>query len=649
MVAAAGGDILSLINEYKQGRRETRVRREEERKRTPFLSFLHRGAGREGAGKMDAAVVMRLLLSVLTAAVAAAATHPADLAVLQDLRESLTNADVLRWPDDADACSWPHVSCDQSGRVDNLDLKQLGLAGELPASFSNLAALRGLSLQGNRLSGALPSLCGMASLQQAFLNDNAFNSIPADFFQGLAGLLFVSLRNNRFLNASSGGWALSDDLAAASPQLLVLQLDNCSLVGAIPDSLGNMSSLQNLTLTYNSLTGPIPASFNGSALQCLELNNQQGETKLSATLDVVATMTSLQTLWLHGNQFSGPIPDDIAACTALTSLRLSNNLLVGLVPPGLATIPQITEVWLDNNNFLGPVPALKAANFTFSGNGFCADKSGVACSPEVTALLQFLAQVNYPAALLSTWTGNDPCATWLGVTCVQGHVTGLNLPGHGLNGTISQTLGDLTNLANIKFNRNHLTGRVPDSLTNLTSLKELDLSMNALSGPLPNFKPTVKVDVDGNLNFNSTALDTPPNGDAHQLTTPSSMPGHPVTPSASQGSEKKHSSVVVLATTIPVALGVVALISVFFRRKRAPMLPQAASVVIHPRDSSDPDNLAKIVVLTNGSNNGMSEGNTNSGSSSSVLDEVQVLEVQNFRIVVEKPSGPLLGLIVMSH
>jgi hypothetical protein len=172
------------------------------------------------------------------------------------------------------------------------------------------------------------------------------------------------------------------------------------------------------------------------------------------------------------------------------------------------------------------------------------------------------------------------------------------LPGHGLNGTISRTLGDLTNLANIKFNRNHLTGRVPDSLTNLTSLKELDLSMNALSGPLPNFKPTVKVDVDGNLNFNSTALDTPPNGDAHQLTTPSSMPGHPVTPSASQGSEKKHSSVVVLATTIPVALGVVALISVFFRRKRAPMLPQAASVVIHPRDSSDPRSLCSPMAAT---------------------------------------------------
>jgi hypothetical protein len=74
--------------------------RRKERKRTPFLSFLHqRSGGGEGErvdAEMDAAAVMRLLLSVLAAVAAAAATHPADLAVLRDLRKSLTNADVLR-------------------------------------------------------------------------------------------------------------------------------------------------------------------------------------------------------------------------------------------------------------------------------------------------------------------------------------------------------------------------------------------------------------------------------------------------------------------------------------------------------------------------------------------------------------------------
>jgi hypothetical protein len=46
----------------------------------------------------------------------------------------------------------------QEGRVDNLDLKNAGLAGTLSPSLPSLAALRDLSLQGNNLYGALPSL-----------------------------------------------------------------------------------------------------------------------------------------------------------------------------------------------------------------------------------------------------------------------------------------------------------------------------------------------------------------------------------------------------------------------------------------------------------------------------------------------------------
>jgi hypothetical protein len=54
----------------------------------------------------------------------------------------------------------------QEGRVDNLDLKNAGLAGTLTLSLPSLAALRDLSLQGNNLSGALPSFRGMASLRR---------------------------------------------------------------------------------------------------------------------------------------------------------------------------------------------------------------------------------------------------------------------------------------------------------------------------------------------------------------------------------------------------------------------------------------------------------------------------------------------------
>ena len=67
----------------------------------------------------------------------------------------------------------------------------------------------------------------------------------------------------------------------------MLSLDNCSLTGGIPDSLARFMGLQNLTLSYNNLSGPVLAALNGSAIQRLWLNNQQGDAKLSGTLYVV--------------------------------------------------------------------------------------------------------------------------------------------------------------------------------------------------------------------------------------------------------------------------------------------------------------------------------------------------------------------------
>ncbi|WVZ87771.1 hypothetical protein U9M48_034359 [Paspalum notatum var. saurae] len=609
---------------------------------------------------MDAAAAhhhLPLLLLLLAAAaplvLVLGATHPADQAFLDDLRKSLTNPDALGWPaSGGDACgppAWPHVSCDRSGRVLNLDLKNAGLAGTLPPSLASLAALQDLSLQGNSLSGPLPSFRGMAALRRAYLNDNDFDAIPADFFDGLTDLLDVSLADNPRLNATQGGWALPPSLAASAQQLQTLSLDNCSLAGAVPPFLGAMASLQNLTLSYNRLSGPLPPSFNASGLQRLWLNNQLGDdAKLSGTLDVVATMTSLQELWLHGNDFSGPVPDAIADCADIYTLRLNGNQLVGLLPPGLAAMPRLQELKLDNNDLLGPVPPVKAPNFTFSGNGFCAPNPGDACAPDVMALLLFLAGVQYPARLVASWSGNNPCAGWLGVTCVQGKVSVLNLPGYGLNGTISHSLGNVSTLTDVKLSGNNLVGRVPDSLARLSSLQKLDLSMNDLSGPLPAFSPSVTVNVTGNLNFNSTAAAAAPG--AQPNTASPRSPGGPggsrgvnTAPAAVPGTNgKKASSAVLLGTTIPVAVSVVALVSVgamFLCKKRASMPPQAASVVVHPRDSSDPDNLAKIVVATNDGSSGTSQGNTHSGSSSLTGGDVHMIEAGNFVIAVQVLRG----------
>nr|ACL54632.1 unknown [Zea mays] len=262
------------------------------------------------------------------------------------------------------------------------------------------------------------------------------------------------------------------------------------------------------------------------------------------------------------------------------------------------------------------------------------------------ALLHFLAEVQYPNRLVGTWSGNDPCAGWLGVTCVQGKVTMLNLPGYGLNGTVSQSLANVTTLSEVNLAGNNLTGRVPDSLTRLASLQKLDLSMNDLYGPLPAFSPTVDVNVTGNLSFNTTdtqPTDAQPNGESPRpRPTPGASAGAGGNTSAGgiPGSGKKASSAVLLGTTIPVAVSVVALVSVgavFLCKRRASVPPQAASVVVHPRNSADPDNLAKIVVATN--DDGSSSGTSHSGSSSGQAGDVHVVEAGSFVIAVQVLRG----------
>ncbi|KAI4978929.1 hypothetical protein ZWY2020_015682 [Hordeum vulgare] len=76
---------------------------------------------------------LHLLLSAAAAVVVGASIHPGDLAVLEDLRGMLTNSEVHTWPKGDEPCGdgWAHVSYDRDGRVNNLDLKSVGLAGAL--------------------------------------------------------------------------------------------------------------------------------------------------------------------------------------------------------------------------------------------------------------------------------------------------------------------------------------------------------------------------------------------------------------------------------------------------------------------------------------------------------------------------------------
>ena len=87
------------------------------------------------------------------------------------------------------------------------------------------------------------------------------------------------------------------------------------------------------------------------------------------------------------------------------------------------------------------------------------------------------------------WDVATAIADWDGVTVATANgsrrVTGLQLYGAGLTGTVPASLGSLSQMAALDLGRNRLTGSIPSSLGSLASLENLKLSRNDLTGTIP--------------------------------------------------------------------------------------------------------------------------------------------------------------------
>lgn len=573
---------------------------------------------RERSSAMRTHLVSAIVLAFVTLVLSA--TDPGDIDILNQFRKNLENPELLQWPKSGDPCgppSWKHVFCSNS-RVTQIQVSSVGLKGTLPQNLNQLSKLENIGLQKNQFRGELPSFSGLSNLKYAYLDGNNFDTIPADFFDGLENLQVLALDSNNF-NASKG-WSFPKGLQS-SAQLTNLSCMSCNLAGQLPDFLGNFASLQNLKLSGNNLTGPIPESFKGLNLVNLWLNNQKGG-GFTGTIDVLGNMDQLRTLWLHGNHFSGTIPESFGKLTSLKDLNLNSNQFVGLIPPSVASL-SLDHLDLNNNMFMGPVPKFKAYKYSYSSNAFCQPTEGVPCAPEVMALIDFLGGLNYPPRLVTSWSGNDPCKSWLGLSCgTNSKLTVLNLPNFNLSGTLSPSAGNLDSLTQIKLQSNNISGQIPTNWTNLKSLTLLDLSQNNLSPPLPKFSGAVKLSLDGNplLNGKSpgsgSSSGNPPSPTKGSSSSSSSSPGDSTAETTKPKSSKRTILVAIIApvASVGVILLVAIPISICYYRKRKEASQASGSLVIHPRDPSDPDNMVKIVVANN--SNGSTSVATESGTGS---------------------------------
>ncbi|XP_062173653.1 MDIS1-interacting receptor like kinase 2-like isoform X3 [Alnus glutinosa] len=157
--------------------------------------------------------------------------------------------------------------------------------------------------------------------------------------------------------------------------LNTLSLSNNSLIGPIPSALGHLTNLEYLYLDSNHINGPIPP----------ELGN----------------LHSLEYLDLGHNFISGEAPIELGFIDHLWSLNISHNNLTGNIPDNYYSIQTVN---LSYNSLTGPIPTYFHRYDTLDtliGNKYlCGDFTGFPpCPPTRNKSIVTKAKICVPIAI----------------------------------------------------------------------------------------------------------------------------------------------------------------------------------------------------------------------------------------------------------
>ncbi|XP_047944075.1 receptor-like protein 7 [Salvia hispanica] len=296
-----------------------------------------------------------------------------------------------------------------------------------------------------------------------------------------------------------------------------LDLHDNNLVGDVPLSLANCSSLTVLNLSYNKLSGTVPTSLcKATYLQILDLsvNNLHGNIPL-------CLVKNLPALNLGRNNISGRVPNFAANCS-LQYLDLNNNNLIGEVPPSLKNCKMLKAMDVGGNMLEGPFPCMlplslrvlvlrdnrfhgelrcnkswpnlqiiDIANNNFSGNVDSLRFSGWRQMMRDTVARMSNKNLAFAVPNFNSSTGYKEEVSLIikgaerNLVKIWPDFTSIDLSCNSFQGGIPDSLVELNGLYLLNLSHNSLTGTIPKSLSNLMGLGVLDLSVNQLAGKIP--------------------------------------------------------------------------------------------------------------------------------------------------------------------
>ncbi|KAF7848346.1 hypothetical protein BT93_L2080 [Corymbia citriodora subsp. variegata] len=392
-----------------------------------------------------------------------------------------------------------------------LNLSKNLLEGRVPFSMGNMNQLQTLDLSNNGFTGDIPEPLAKncTSLVLLKLSSNYLQGEMLPRGSNLTSLRYLYLDNNRFTGDISPG--------ILNSSLQVLDVNNNSLSGTLPNWVGDIEFLEMLMLSRNFLRGPLPLSFcNLNYLKLLDLSGNN----LGPNIPPCANVTVMRFLHLTNDTLAGHFPEFLSRASLIVTLDLRHNALSGNVPSWISSLWNLKVLLLQGNSFEGSIPLdlcllknmsiLDLSNNNLSGqipfclkdlafgnNGVSTDAFDTSYDSQQTVLpyvyiSRFSVFFSYYEDIRSTHIyilEEVYFMTKSRLELYEGHIlqlmSGIDLSQNNLTGFIPPEVGHLSELRALNLSHNHLTGPIPEMFSNLKSVESLDLSYNSLIGPIP--------------------------------------------------------------------------------------------------------------------------------------------------------------------
>ncbi|CAI0385228.1 unnamed protein product [Linum tenue] len=301
-----------------------------------------------------------------------------------------------------------------------------------------------LDLSNMNLSGSISDhIQHLRSLSFFSVFNNGFTSALPESLGNLTSLRTADFSMNNFIGKFPAGLGMA-------PGLTLLNASSNNFSGLLPADLGNATLLQSLDFRGSFFQGPIPGSFRN--LQKLKFLGLSGNNLTGNVPKEIGQLTSLETIILGYNEFEGEIPAEIGNLTNLQYLDLAVGSLSGQIPAELGKLKMLTTLFLYGNNFTGKIPPELGSIQSLT----MLDLSDNQISGELPAEIAELENLEL-----------------------------LNVMRNQLTGPVPSQLGNLTKLQVLELWKNSFTGSLPTNLGQNSPLQWLDVSSNSLSGEIP--------------------------------------------------------------------------------------------------------------------------------------------------------------------